>query len=107
MESLVGYARRNFLVPVPDAASWGELNARLYVRCLEGDGRPASGRAGTIGALWAEERAHLLPLQRHASPCCRTVPARATRQGLVTFERNRYSVPTRYGGERLLVRAYA
>jgi hypothetical protein len=32
---------------------------------------------------------------------------RATRLGLVTFERNRYSVPGRYAGERLLLRAYA
>jgi transposase len=107
VESLVGYARRNFLVPVPNAASWEELNAQLYVRCMDEDGRPASGRGGTIGALWAEERAHLLPPQRHTYPCCRTVPVRATRQALVTFERNRYSVPTRYGGERLLLRAYA
>jgi transposase len=104
VESLVGYARRNFLVPVPYAASWEELNAQLSVRCVEEDGRPASGRGGTIGALWAEERRSLLPLQRHAYPCCRTVPVRATRQALVTFERNRYSVPTRYGGERLLLR---
>jgi transposase len=107
VESLVGYARRNFLVPVPHAASWEELNAHLYVRCVEEDERPASGRGGTIGALWAQERRSLLPLQRHAYPCCRTVPVRATRQALVTFERNRYSVPTRYGGERLLLRAYA
>ena len=49
----------------------------------------------------------MLPPQRHAYPCCRTVPVRATRQALVTFERNRYSVPTRYGGERLLLRASA
>ena len=32
---------------------------------------------------------------------------RATHQGLVTFDRNRYSVPSRYGGERLLLRAFA
>jgi transposase len=107
VESLVGYVRRNVLVPVPEVATWEELNALLYARCVAEDGRPASGRAGTIGALWAAERAHLWPLQRHAYPCSRTLPVRATRQALVTFERNRYSVPTRYGGERLLLRASA
>jgi hypothetical protein len=106
VESLVGYSRRNFLVPVPDVPSWEALNAYLYECCVREDARPASGRSGTIGALWQEERAHLLPLQRHGYPCCRTTAVRATRQGLVTFERNRYSVPTRYGGARLLLRAF-
>ncbi len=107
IESLVGYSRRNVLVPVPDVPSWEALNAHLYERCVAENERPASGRGGTIGALWREEQAHLLPPQRHGYPCCRTTPVRATRQGLVTFERNRYSVPTRLGGERLLLRAFA
>lgn len=106
VESLVGYSRRNFLVPVPDVPSWAALNAALYARCVREDARMASGRGHTIGALWQEEQAHLLPLQRQGYPCCRTVATRATRQGLVTFERNRYSVPTRYGGVRLLLRAF-
>lgn len=107
VETLVGYARRNFLVPVPEVPSWDALNALLAERCAAEDTRAASGRGATIGALWAEERAQLLPLQRHPYPCCRAVAVRATRQGLVTFERNRYSVPTRYAGERLLLRAFA
>src|SRR4029450_6612469 len=35
VEGLVGYARRNFLVPVPTAASFAELNARLERHCLD------------------------------------------------------------------------
>ena len=31
MEGLVGYARRNFLVPVPRVESFAALNARLEV----------------------------------------------------------------------------
>ena len=107
VETLVGYARRNFLVPVPDVPSWDALNALLAARCAAEDSRAASGRGATIGALWQEERAQLLPTQRHAYPCCRTVAVRATRQGLVTFERNRYSVPSGHAGERLVLRAFA
>jgi transposase len=107
VESLVGYARRNFLVPLPAVASWEELNALLLARCAAEDSRPASNRGARIGVLWATEQAALLPLQPHAYACCRTKAARATRQALVSFERNRYSVPTRYAGERLLVRAFA
>ena len=35
VEGLVGYARRNFLVPIPHAASWEELNERLLEQCRE------------------------------------------------------------------------
>jgi len=107
VESLVGYARRNFLVPVPDVPSWEALNILLADRCAAEDARTVAGRTAPIGALWQEEQPSLLPVQRHSFPCCRTVAVRATRQSLVTFERNRYSVPTRYAGERLLLRAYA
>ena len=33
VEGLVGYARRNFMVPIPRASSWEELNARLEADC--------------------------------------------------------------------------
>jgi transposase len=107
VESLVGYARRNFLVPVPDVPSWEALNALLAERCAAEDARTIVGRAAPIGVLWQEERAVLLPMQRHPFPCCRTVAVRANRQSYVIFERNHYSVENRYAGERLLLRAYA
>jgi len=33
VEGLVGYARRNFMVPVPRFASWEEFNAYLEAQC--------------------------------------------------------------------------
>src|SRR3974377_1924620 len=33
VEGLVGYARRNFMVPVPRAASWAQLNEQLAADC--------------------------------------------------------------------------
>ena len=35
VEGLVGYARRNFRVPVPSFPSFDALNAHLEERCLE------------------------------------------------------------------------
>ena len=32
VEGLVGYARRNFMVPIPRVNSWDELNAHLEAR---------------------------------------------------------------------------
>lgn len=106
VETLVGYARRHFLVPVPAVPAWEALTAMLAARCAAADRRTVVGRDRTIGALWPEEPARLRPLPRPASPCCRTVAVTATRHALVTFERNRYSVPSRQAGERLLLRAF-
>ncbi|MDP9380421.1 MAG: IS21 family transposase, partial [Chloroflexota bacterium] len=39
VESLVGYARRNFLVPIPDVPSWEALNSLLSERCAAEDAR--------------------------------------------------------------------
>ena len=39
VEGLVGYARRNFFVPVPRVASWDALNADLEHQCRARRGR--------------------------------------------------------------------
>lgn len=106
VESLVGYSRRNFLVPVPCAASWEDLNTHLEERCRADQARTVAGRTATIGTLLQADRAQALPVPRVPYPGCRTLPVRPTRQGLVTFEQNRYSVPPRMAGRVLLLRAY-
>src|SRR5215204_5051150 len=49
VEGLVGYARRNFLVPIPTAASFTELNARLEQHCLDRLSDRLRGHALSIG----------------------------------------------------------
>jgi transposase len=106
VENLVGYARRNFLVPLPRVASLEELNAFLRERCRESLGRRLQGSQVTVGEAWEEERRHLLPLPARLWPCCVTRPTKVTLSCLVFFDGNRYSVPTAYAGRNVLVRAY-
>lgn len=106
IENFVGYARRNFLVPVPQAPTWDALNAELVARCRADAARRLRGESKTIQELWNAERGALLPLPAHAYPCCRTVPSRVNRFSLVTFETNRYSVPCEYAGRQVLLKAF-
>jgi transposase len=106
VENLVGYARRNFLVPVPEVDSFQELNDLLRRRCLAEAGRQLRGETRTIGDLWGQERPRLLSLPAHPFPCCRTVPVRPNRLSMVTFQTNRYSVPANHASESLLLRAF-
>jgi len=68
VENLVGYARRNFLVPVPEVGSFQELNDLLRQRCLAEALRRLRGETKTIGELWDHERPHLLNLPSPSQP---------------------------------------
>lgn len=106
IENLVGYARRNFLAPVPEVPSLVALNTELVARCQQEATRRLQGESQTIGERWTAEREAMLPLPTHPYECCRLVPARVNRYSLVIFETNRYSVPTEYAGRQVLVKAF-
>jgi hypothetical protein len=105
VENLVGYARRNFLVPVPEVASLTELNTQLRAACVADQARTMHGQPAPIADLLAAERSALVPLPARPLEIgvLREVVVRAT--GRVRFETNEYSVPTRYVGQRLTLRA--
>jgi transposase len=106
VENLVGYCRRNYLVPLPEVKDFGELNALLKERCLAEGSRQLPGGKGTLADRWEQERSHLLPLPAYPFSCCRTEPADVNRLQLVAFDRCRYSVPTRFVGRTVTVYGY-
>jgi transposase len=106
VEGLVGYARRNFLVPIPVVASFAELNAHLERRCLDRLNDRVRGHAGSIGERLERDLAALQPLPPAAYEACDRRPGRASSLALVRYDRNDYSVPTAYGHRAVLVRGY-
>jgi transposase len=56
VEGLVGYTRRNFLVPLPQASSFEALNAELEDRCRQDLQRRLRGQNATKAELLEEER---------------------------------------------------
>ena len=104
IENLVGYARRNFLVPVPHVTSFEQLNALLAERCRADLPRRLRG-GQTVAEVWEEERRHLLPLPAHPWPCYLLRPARVNGTCLVSFDSNRYSAPAIYARRKVVVRA--
>ena len=107
VESLVGYMRRNYFVPVPRVSSFEELNQMLLDRLKEDDRRTSPGKEVSIEKAWEEERPALLPLPPFAYRCCVSRPVKANHCSLVSFEANRYSVPVEYQRSRLMLHAYA
>jgi transposase len=97
VETLVGFARRTFLVPVPVVSGGLEpLNAHLERRCREDLVRKLWGKPSAKGALLDEERSSLLPLPSEAFVAARVEPRRVDSLSLVSFDANQYSVPTEF-----------
>ena len=64
VENLVGFGRRNYLVPVPKVNTLEELNAELERRCREDLERTLRGKSQSKQALLQEELAAMLDLPR-------------------------------------------
>ena len=106
VEGLVGYVRRNFLVPVPSFESFDALNAYLERRCLERMDRKLRGHMETIGQRMERDLDALLPLPPVAYDACEKQAGRVSSLSLVRYKTNDYSVPVAYGYRDVLVRGY-
>ena len=62
VEGLVGYVRRNFLVPIPSFANFEALNTYLEQRCLERMDAKLRGHSETIGQRMERDLEVPLPL---------------------------------------------
>src|SRR5215210_707942 len=106
VEGLVGYARRNFLVPVPRVESFAALNAHLEQRCLERLDHRVRGHPETIGERLVRDLAALQRRPPVPFEACERKAARVSSLSLVRYDRNDYSVPTAYGHRPVLVKGY-
>src|SRR5690349_5712932 len=106
VEGLVGYARRNFLVPVPVVPSFEVLNAHLEQRCLERLDHRVRGHEESIGERLVRDLSALQARPPTAYEACERKPARVSARSLVRYDRNDYSVPTVYGHRPVLVKGY-
>ena len=70
VEGLVGYVRRNFLVPIPSFANFEALNTYLEQRCLERMDAKLRGHSETIGQRMERDLEVLLPLPPVAYDAC-------------------------------------
>src|SRR3954471_2586839 len=102
VETLVGYARRTFLVPVPAVHGGLEpLNAELEARCRDDLSRKLWGKPAIKADRLDEERPALLPLPAEAFVAARVELRSVDSLSLVGFDSNQYSVPTEFAHRRV------
>jgi len=103
VENLVGYCRRNYLVPIPRVDSLEELNDQLLRQCLRYGSHRLAGRERTVAEFFEEEKEHLLRLPEVPFSNVQLGEGKVDKYSTVIVDKNRYSVPTRYGGLRVRV----
>jgi len=96
VETLVGYGRRNFLVPVPKFDDFETFNEGLTASCREDLQQKVRGKSGTKVELLEEDRWAMLPLPAQTFEARRVELCQANSLSLVRFDRNDYSVPTEH-----------
>src|SRR5690606_10075476 len=68
VEGIIGYSRRNFLVPIPQVQDFEELNDMLVENCINYQKRKVGERKLIVEELLSEEQEHLLPLPSDEFP---------------------------------------
>lgn len=96
VECLVGFTRRNFLVPLPRVDGFETLNAELERKCREDLDRRLRGKTTTKAQRLDEERSAMLDLPKQGYEARRVEQGRSDSLSLVRFDRNSYSAPVAY-----------
>lgn len=102
----VEYVRGLCFRPIPEAASWDELNAKILLE-LERDLDQRSLPDGrSVRAALAEERTKLRALPAHMPEPCRVLTRVANRFGHVRIERVTYSVPLEHARQPVTAKLF-
>ena len=106
VEGLVGWARRNLMVPLPCFASWDDFNAWLEEQCRKRQAETLRGHCETIGERLQRDLEAMMPLPPAPFEACDQVTGRVSSQALVRYKTNDYSVPVAYGHRDVWIRGY-
>jgi transposase len=92
VERLLGFARRSFLVPVPEVDSLETLNRHLLERCRQDLEQRTRGKTASKRELLVQDQAAFLPPPKQTFESRRITDGTADSQSLVRFDANDYSV---------------
>lgn len=105
VENLVGFIRRNTMVPLPRVSSINELNDVLYERCLKFSDHKIKGEILSVGEKYLIELDTLIPLPSYRYDIAKSTYTRVNSYSVITYATNKYSVPTKYVRKEVLVKA--
>lgn len=106
VEGLVGWARRNILVPIPRVDSMDQLNKEIEARCLNYRQHRIEGRVQTVGEMAQCTRVKLTALPKYIFDPSKSITARVDSFSTVKFDYNYYSVHVDYAGKEVSIKGF-
>ena len=106
VEGVVGYARRNFMTPLPRFASWDAFNGHLEEQCRNRQGNVLRDHRESIGERFVRDREALKRPLPAPFDACDKQGTRVDSLSLVRYRTNDYSVPVAYGPQEVWIRGY-
>ena len=105
VEGLVGYARRNFMVPMPRFADWDAFNEYLEDQCRTRQCDILRGHKTSIGERLSADLAAMWDLPAAPFEACDLQSGQVTSTSQVRYRGNDYSVPVAYGHREVWIKA--
>ncbi|HAX72501.1 MAG TPA: IS21 family transposase [Firmicutes bacterium] len=106
VEGLVGWVRRNHLVPLPRVKTLDELNAFLIKKCTLYYDHQIKERKQTVGEMFEVEANFLTTLPAYRFDVSRSITVKADQFSTVKFDYNYYSVPIEYAGKSVSIKGF-
>ena len=107
VEGLVGWSRRNILVPVPKISNLEELNQLLEQRSFEYLNHRIKGKPASVGEMFKKEKKSLRTLPGYEFETAKCSSVRVSSFATVRFDTNDYSVPVTFCGKNVSIKGYA
>ncbi len=105
VEGLVGYIRRNALVPIPQVETLDELNKLLRDKCEQYLNRTIKGKNASVKELFDKEKQILYPLPKYHFETSKKSITRVNRFATIRFESNNYSVPIKFCAKEVTIKS--
>ena len=106
VEGLVGWSRRNMMVPLPEFADIEAFNTWLEEQCRKRQSAVLHGHKETIGQRLQRDLAAMSSLPSAPYEACAKATGRVSSQSLVRYKTNDYSVPSTYGFRDVTIWAF-
>lgn len=103
---MVGFARRNYITPLPRHQSWDAFNASLEKQCCHRQGDILRGHRESIGERLLRDREALMALPPMPFDVCDKQSARVNSLSMLRYRTNDYYVPVAYGHQEVWIRGY-
>ncbi len=108
VENLVGFARKNCMVPVPRVKSIDELNGKLLISCTDYiNNHKVTTKTASVKEAYEVEKYYLNPIPAYRYDTSKTETPSVNDFSTVRFDRNNYSVPVTYLRKDVTVKGYA